>query len=119
MARPERMKSALAGSSPVSPPHPGNDTSQPVAETSLVEKNSESTVDHSKCKRSYYLYTATVDELLNAAEALSATPGAPRGPSDLVNAAVEEYLESLRLRFNDGKPFPKRTGPLARGPRIR
>ena len=119
MARPERMKSALAGSSPVNPPHLGNDTTQPVGETSLVQKNSESTVDHSKCKRSYYLYTATVDDLLNAAEALSATPGAPRGPSDLVNAAVEEYLESLRLRFNEGKPFPKRTGPLARGPRIR
>ncbi|SNT37182.1 hypothetical protein [Rhodococcoides kyotonense] len=75
--------------------------------------------DRTKWKRSFYLYRSTVDELLNAAEALSATPGAPRGPSDLVNAAVEEYLETLRNRFNDGEPFPQRTGPLARGPRIR
>ena len=119
MARPERMKSALAGASPVNPPPPKDDSAQPVTETPATEVNSATTVDDSKCKRSYYLYTATVDDLLNAAEALSATPGAPRGPSDLVNAAVEEYLESLRLRFNDGKPFPKRTGPLARGPRIR
>ncbi len=119
MARPERMKSALAEASPVNTPPPIGDTAQHVAETPATQSSSVATVDDSKCKRSYYLYTATVDDLLNAAEALSATPGAPRGPSDLVNAAVEEYLESLRVRFNDGKPFPKRTGPLARGPRIR
>ncbi len=116
MARPERMKSALAGSSPVDLPEDTQRSPGAVASTEAVAQQS---ADTAKRKRSYYLYESTVEDLLNAAEALSATPGAPRGPSDLVNAAVEEYLELLRNNFNDGQPFPQRTGPLARGPRIR
>lgn len=116
MARPERMKSALAGSSPVDPPAHAQ---HPPHTVSSAETVAQPSPDNAKQKRSYYLYQSTVDDLLNAAEALSATPGAPRGPSDLVNAAIEEYLELLRNRFNDGVPFPQRTGPLARGPRIR
>lgn len=116
MARPERMKSALAGASPVDPPEHGQ---QPPNTASSGETGAQRSPDNAKQKRSYYLYQSTVDDLLNAVEALSATPGAPRGPSDLVNAAIEEYLELLRSRFNDGAPFPQRTGPLARGPRIR
>lgn len=116
MARPERMKSALAGSSPVDPPE---NSRRPHDTVSSAETGAQLSPDNAKQKRSYYLYQSTVDDLLNAAEALSATPGAPRGPSDLVNAAIEDYLELLRNRFNDGAPFPQRTGPLARGPRIR
>ncbi|OZD70552.1 hypothetical protein CH263_06450 [Rhodococcus sp. 06-1059B-a] len=112
MPRPERMKSALAGWSPVDPPSEGVPVAKPAAEASNEP-------DTTKWKRSFYLYRSTVEDLLNAAEALSATPGAPRGPSDLVNAAVEDYVEALRNKFNDGEPFPQRTGPLARGPRIR
>ncbi|MFC8178712.1 hypothetical protein ACFULT_07555 [Rhodococcus sp. NPDC057297] len=86
----------------------------------VVAQQADAQLDvDAKRKRSYYLYQSTIEELLNAAEALSATPGAPRGPSDLVNAAVEQYLEVLRNTYNDGQPFPQRTGPLARGPRIR
>ncbi|MBY6412890.1 hypothetical protein HQ346_14485 [Rhodococcus sp. BP-252] len=113
MPRPERMKSALVGWSPVDPPQQTGTVAQQEPTASADEP------DRTKSKRSFYLYRSTVDELLNAAEALAATPGAPRGPSDLVNAAVEEYLETLRNRFNEGEPFPQRTGPLARGPRIR
>ena len=116
MGRPERMKSALAGSSPVDPPE---HTQHAPDTVSAAETGAQPSPDNAKQKRSYYLYQSTVDDLLNAAEALSATPGAPRGPSDLVSAAIEEYLELLRHRFNDGAPFPQRTGPLARGPRIR
>lgn len=115
MARPERMKSALAGSSPVDPPLDARRAHEVVAQARPQTQPDADT----KQKRSYYMYKSTVDDLLNAAEALSATPGAPRGPSDLVNAAVEEYLDTLRNRFNEGEPFPQRTGPLARGPRIR
>ncbi|MBY4429445.1 hypothetical protein HQO27_01600 [Rhodococcus fascians] len=110
------MKSALAGSSPVDLPANTQPAQNVIASTETVAQQSP---DTAKQKRSYYLYQSTVEDLLNAAEALSATPGAPRGPSDLVNAAVEDYLELLRNRFNDGQPFPQRTGPLARGPRIR
>jgi hypothetical protein len=116
MARPERLKSALAGASPVDPPTEPQPSNNDVAQH---RTDTQSAPDNTKRKRSYYLYQSTIDDLLNAAEALAATPGAPRGPSDLVNAAVEEYLETLRNRFNDGEPFPQRTGPLARGPRIR
>lgn len=114
MPRPERLKSALVESSPIDPP---TGTQQPM---NVVAQQSDAQLDvDPKRKRSYYLYQSTIEELLNAAEALSATPGAPRGPSDLVNAAVEQYLEVLRNTYNDGQPFPQRTGPLARGPRIR
>ena len=88
MARPERMKSALAGSSPVDPPE---NSRQPHDTVSSAETGAQPSPDNAKQKRSYYLYQSTVDDLLNAAEALSATPGAPRGPSDLVNAAIEDW----------------------------
>lgn len=114
MPRPERLKSALVESSPIDPPTATQQTNHAVAQ----HADERPDVD-AKRKRSYYLYHSTIEELLNAAEALSATPGAPRGPSDLVNEAVEQYLEVLRNTYNDGHQFPQRTGPLARGPRIR
>ncbi|OZC55435.1 hypothetical protein CH267_12660 [Rhodococcus sp. 06-621-2] len=114
MPRPERLKSALVESSPIDPPT----AAQQPNTSGAQHPDAQPDVD-AKRKRSYYLYQSTIEELLNAAEALAATPGAPRGPSDLVNTAVEQYLEVLRNTYNDGNPFPQRTGPLARGPRIR
>ncbi|WP_308115835.1 hypothetical protein [Rhodococcus sp. BP-241] len=72
-----------------------------------------------KTKRTFYFYVETSERLLNAAEALMATPGAPRGPSDLAAEAVERYVDYLEATHNNGQPFAQRSGPLQRGPRIR
>lgn len=112
MARPERLRSALASSSPLDPmPDPAHTVAQ-TPTTSEVK-------GPAKTKRTFYFYTETSERLLNAAEALMATPGAPRGPSDLAAEAVERYVDYLEFTFNDGQPFAQRSGPLQRGPRIR
>ncbi len=55
MVRPERMKSTLAGTSPVDSPPSENDAPPSAPATLPAQKNPVPTVDDSKCKRSYYL----------------------------------------------------------------
>lgn len=72
-----------------------------------------------KTKQSLYLLDSTIEALKNAAEALAGTPGAPRGISDLADVGIQDYITQLERKYNNSEPFPQRTGPLARGPRIR
>ncbi len=112
MARPERLKSSLGNSSPLDPV----DDLVPSAEA----PDPPPVVDRpAKTKRTFYFYVETSERLLNAAEALMATPGAPRGPSDLAAEAVERYVDYLEATHNNSQPFAQRSGPLQRGPRIR
>lgn len=113
MARPERLKSTLGNSSPLDP------LPEPVANLEASAPKPSATDRPTKTKRTFYFYVETSERLLNAAEALMATPGAPRGPSDLAAEAVERYIDYLELTHNEGRPFPQRSGPLQRGPRIR
>ncbi|GGG27590.1 hypothetical protein GCM10007304_46770 [Rhodococcoides trifolii] len=107
MQRPERIRSTLYNASPLDPPA--------AAAEPVVPKT---TPVPTKVKRTFYFHTDTSERLLNAAGALAATAGAPRGPSDLVAVAVERYVDYLEQTFNSGAPFPQRTGPLQPGPRL-
>lgn len=112
MVRPERLKSSLGNSSPLDP------VSEVVSGTTAAP--SPRAGDRpAKTKRTFYFYVETSERLLNAAEALMATPGAPRGPSDLAAEAVERYVDYLEATHNEGRPFAQRSGPLQRGPRVR
>jgi hypothetical protein len=113
MARPERLKSSLGNSSPLDP------VTVVTSSTSVSDPQPPAGDKPAKTKRTFYFYVETSERLLNAAEALMATPGAPRGPSDLAAEAVERYVDYLEATHNDGRPFAQRSGPLQRGPRIR
>lgn len=113
MARPERLKSTLGNSSPLDPVIE-------VVPSATATAPSPTSVDKPvKTKRTFDFYVDTSERLLNAAEALMATPGAPRGPSDLAAEAVERYVDYLEATHNEGRPFAQRSGPLQRGPRVR
>jgi len=90
---------------------PGGDTTKKTAASSTKLKNG-------KTKQSVYLLNSTIEDLKNSAEALAGAPGAPRGLSDLADAAIQYYIAHLQTKYNNSKPFPPRTGPLQRGPRI-
>lgn len=113
MVRPERLKSSLGNSSPLDP------VSEVASGTAAAAPASPAADKPAKTKRTFYFYVETSERLLNAAEALMATPGAPRGPSDLAAEAVERYVDYLEATHNGGQPFAQRSGPLQRGPRIR
>jgi hypothetical protein len=89
-----------------------------AAETGRKATSSTTKLKNGKTKQSVYLLNSTIEDLKNAAEALAGAPGAPRGLSDLADAAIQYYVGHLQTKYNDGKPFPPRTGPLQRGPRI-
>lgn len=98
-----------AGTESGSNTHSGDTT--PAKATSTKLKNG-------KTKQSVYLLNSTIEDLKDAAEALAGAPGAPRGLSDLADAAIQYYIAHLQTKYNNSKPFPPRTGPLQRGPRI-
>jgi len=81
-------------------------------------KATSTKLKNGKTKQSVYLLNSTIEDLKNAAEALAGVPGAPRGISDLADAAIQYYIADLQTKHNNNKPFPTRTGPLQRGPRI-
>ncbi|MBY3985604.1 hypothetical protein HQO84_01400 [Rhodococcus fascians] len=113
MVRPERLKSSLGNSSPLDP------VSELASSTAAAAPALPAGDKPTKTKRTFYFYVETSERLLNAAEALMATPGAPRGPSDLAAEAVERYVDYLEATHNEGRPFAQRSGPLQRGPRVR
>ncbi len=117
------------GSSPqVGEPAPAHsDTENRVAaqgdgaaqKTTVTKTPSSSTkLKNGKTKQSVYLLNSTIEDLKNAADALAGAPGAPRGISDLADAAIQYYIAHLQTKYNNSKPFPPRTGPLQRGPRM-
>ncbi len=91
-----------------------------TAATGTASKTSSSStkLKNGKTKQSVYLLNNTIEDLKNAAEALAGAPGAPRGLSDLADAAIQYYIAHLQTKYNHGEPFPPRTGPLQRGPRM-
>ncbi len=107
-------------SAPDTGPSPRVGESAPAQETGTLSKtpSSSTKLKNGKTKQSVYLLNSTIEDLKNAADALAGAPGAPRGISDLADAAIQYYIAHLQTKYNNSKPFPPRTGPLQRGPRM-
>ncbi|NKV32955.1 hypothetical protein GS921_25030 [Rhodococcus hoagii] len=141
MARPQRLKSSLAGASPDNPPEPAEpaDTAPrqaPTAETS-VEATAPATPtetgeDEPKKKmgrpkgtgrnvdtktRSVTIQLDILEESLNAVDFLKTNPAAPRTFTQLLDLALFEMNKKLRDEYNGGEPFPQRAGKLKPGPK--
>lgn len=135
MSRPERRRSALAGSSPVAPPPaateaarapqqdltgPAPPSSEPARPVSAARVSSPGTPvakarEPKKVKAGFY---ASPTDLDRARAAFNNLPAAvrPRSFSDFLVDAMMAAVEEAERRYNDGEPWPPASaGVIRRG----
>ena len=131
MARPPRLKSSLADTSPVDPHTTA--PAEPNTDTAAASEQGSDTPTAASGKkigrpvgtgrnidtktRSVTITLSILEESLNAVAFLKDNPNAPRTFTQLLDQALYEKNAQLRDEYNNGEPFPQREGKLRPGPR--
>lgn len=121
MSRPERRKSSLAGTSPLTPPPAPVATSPvpaPAAEPTAAVQNTpvESSTKPKRPKMSYYV-DSDQDGRIRAAFYAGRDKYRWRNMTDMQIQGVMGLVEALEREMNGGQhfePMPPGTGPLGR-----
>lgn len=127
MARPPRLKSSLADTSPVdshttTPAEPDTAASAqgsgaPTTTGKKIGRPKGTGRQVDTKTRSVTITLSILEESLNAVDFLKDNPTAPRTFTQLLDQALYKMNAELREQYNDGQPFPQREGKLRPGPR--
>lgn len=103
--RPERRKSALSNMSPVAPPPTPEKTPAPAPVPAPESTTAEETARWPK-KESFYRSPELAGRMRSAHLHTMTTEDGKGSLSAFIASAVEEKVERLEAKYNDGQPWP-------------